>query len=64
MNYPIKHQNQSDLEWAKDKLDDVLLGSILNIKLYHAGICPTLIIDMSAKDLFEYTKFLETILIK
>jgi hypothetical protein len=48
-----------DILWAKKKLEDVLFGCHLNIKLHGAGICPLLIVDMDEQDILEYTKFLE-----
>ena len=47
---------------AKEQLDDVLFGCVLNIKLYQSGICPKLIIDMDETDINEYLKMLENIL--
>lgn len=47
---------------AKEQLDDVLFGCVLNIKLYQSGICPKLIVDMDETDINEYIKMLEGIL--
>lgn len=48
-----------DLIWAKSKLDDILFGCILNIKLHQSNLCPKLIIDMDEQDMEDYAKFLD-----
>ena len=50
-----------ELIWAKKKLDEVIFGCVLNIKLHQSGICPMLIIEMDEQDLKDYTKFLDHI---
>jgi len=64
MKDPIKSQLpiSPDQLWAKGKLDDVLFGCVLNIKLYQSGICGKLLIEMSSQDFQDYNKLLETIL--
>lgn len=64
---PLKNQvichNQPD-NWAIDKLNDVLFGCILNVKLYQSGVCPKLIVDMNETDLQNYGRLLESIFLK
>ena len=56
-----KNNKQNDLEWAKNLLDDIVFGCILNIKFYQSGICEKLFIDMYSSDLEEYKKLLAII---
>jgi hypothetical protein len=62
-NDPIKNLPTLNLnaQWAKDKLDDILFGCVLNIKLFQSGICEKLIINMDSEDLREYGKLLDVI---
>lgn len=50
---------QTDQEWAKEALRDVLFGCVLNIRLKSAGICTKYIKDMSNEELISYGKMLE-----
>jgi len=57
MNQLQKHQALSIEErcWAKDKVDDVFYGCILNTRLYGAGIAPKLIVEMDTPgDMADY----------
>ena len=51
----------SDVEWAKNKVSDVLFGCALNVMLVNAGICSKLICDMSTDDLTEYVSLIDGI---
>jgi hypothetical protein len=53
-----------DIIWAKERLNDVLFGCVLNIKLYDSGICSKHISDMSEKELEDYTCLLEQFFVK
>jgi len=53
-----------DINWATEKLNDVLFGCILNIKLHNSGICSKYISDMTKKELEDYTCLLEQFFIK
>lgn len=64
MNIDPKHLptvNNPDFIWAKEKLNDILFGCILNIKLYQSGICEKLILNMDNDDINKYNKILQTI---
>jgi hypothetical protein len=63
MKYPIKKAPvlRPDLIWAKHKLEEVLFGCVLNIKLYQSGICPKLITEMTEEEMIGYTKMLDSI---
>jgi len=53
-----------DVIWATEKLNDVLFGCVLNIKLHDSGICGKYISDMSEKELEDYTGLLEQFFVK
>jgi hypothetical protein len=63
MKSPIKKAPvlRPDLIWAKNKLEEVLFGCVLNIKLYQSGICSKLITEMSEAEMVDYTKMLDNI---
>ena len=65
METPIPSRNlrviRPDFLWAKQKLDDVLFGCILNIKLFQSGICSKLLINMDEQDMLDYSKLLDCI---
>jgi len=66
MNERIKSKQYlvKDIIWATEKLNDVLFGCVLNIKLYDSGICSKYISDMSEKELEDYTGLLEQFFVK
>jgi hypothetical protein len=57
----LSPQLDKDFAWAKSQFDNLLFGTILNMKFYQAGICPKLIVDMNDDDMKHYLKILETI---
>jgi len=48
-----------DINWAAEKLNNVLFGCSLNIKLHDSGICSKYIFEMSDKELDDYTCLIE-----
>jgi hypothetical protein len=49
----------ADQTWAREKVEDVRISCMLNIKLNLAGLCSKLIKDMNDNDYLEYANLLE-----
>lgn len=52
----------ADLAWAKEKVQDILFGCELNIRLKHAGLCSKYICEMDEADIARYALLVSQLL--